>query len=77
MTMIRFETENYHGEIREDNTWGWCEHIELGEDGGTGNFRIDINDVYWAVVDMNYCYDLPSEVYELLEDRIKVPQMQF
>ena len=52
--MVKFETENYHGEIREDNTWGWFEHIEYGEDGGTGNFRIDINDVYWAVVDMNY-----------------------
>ena len=41
--MVKFETENYHGEIREDNTWGWFEHSELGEDGGTGNFEISIN----------------------------------
>ena len=75
--MIRFETENYHGEIREDNTWGWFEHIEYGEDGGTGNFIISIDDIKWYVVDMDYCFDLPTEIYELLEDRIGLPQMQF
>lgn len=75
--MIRFETENYHGAIKEDNTWGWFEHIELGEDGGTGNFIISIDDIKWYVVDMDYCFDLPTEIYELLEDRIGLPQMQF
>ena len=74
--MNKFETENYHGEIKEDNTWGWFEHNELGE-YHAGNFKISVDDVYWAVVDMDYCFDLPLEVYELLEDRIGLPQMQF
>ena len=73
---FRFETNNYHGEVRKDFSWGWFEHIEYGEDGGCGNFDIELNDTYWEIVDTDGCYDLPVEVYEMLENRITVPQLQ-
>jgi len=73
---FRFETENYHGEVRKDFSWGWFEHKEQGEDGGCGNFDIELNDTYWEIVDTDGCYDIPVEVYEMLENRITVPQMQ-
>ena len=73
---FRFETKNYHGEVRKDFSWGWFEHIEHGEDGGCGNFDIELTDTYWEIVDTDGCYDVPSEIVAILEDRITVPQLQ-
>ena len=73
---FKFETKNYHGEVRKDFSWGWFEHIEYGEDGGCGNFDIELTDTYWEIVDTDGCYDVPSEIVEMLENRITVPQLQ-
>ena len=73
---FKFETKNYHGEVRKDFSWGWFEHIEYGEDGGCGNFDIELTDTYWEIVDTDGCYDVPSEIVAILEDRITVPQLQ-
>ena len=73
---FKFETKNYHGEVRKDFTFGWFEHIEYGEDGGCGNFDIELTDTTWEIVDTDGCYDVPSEIVEMLEDRIKKPLTQ-
>ena len=73
---FRFETKNYHGEVRKDFSWGWFEHIEYGEDGGCGNFDIELTDTYWEIVDTDGCYDVPSEIVGMLENRITAPQLQ-
>lgn len=72
---FRFETENYHGEVRKDFSWGWFEHNEYGEEWG-GSFDIELTDTYWEIIDCDGCYDIPVEVYEMIENRITVPQMQ-
>ena len=73
---FKFETKNYHGRVRKDFTFGWFEHIEYGEDGGCGNFDIELTDTYWEIIDTDGCYDVPSEIVEMLEDRIKKPLTQ-
>lgn len=73
---FRFETKNYHGEVRNDFTFGWFEHIEYGEDGGCGNFDIELTDTTWEIIDTDGCYDIPSEIVEMIEDRIKKPLTQ-
>ena len=73
---FRFETENYHGEVRKDFTFGWFEHIEYGEDGGCGNFDIEVSDNTWEIVDCDGCFDVPSEIVEMLENRILKPLTQ-
>ena len=73
---FRFETKNYHGEVRKDFTFGWFEHIEYGEDGGCGNFDIEVSDNTWEIVDCDGCYDVPQEVVEMLENRILKPLTQ-
>ena len=67
---FKFETKNYHGEVRKDFSWGWFEHIEYGEDGGCGNFDIELSDNTWEIVDTDGCYDVPSEIKEMLENKI-------
>lgn len=71
-----FETKNYHGEIRKDFSWGWFEHIEYGEDGGCGNFDIEVGDNTWEIVDCDGCYDVPQEVVEMLELAMTKPLTQ-
>jgi len=73
---FRFETKNYHGEVRKDFTFGWFEHIEYGEDGGCGNFDIEVSDNTWEIVDCDGCFDVPSEIVEMLENRILKPLTQ-
>ena len=67
---FRFETKNYHGQLRKDFSWGWFEHIEYGEDGGTGNFDIELTDTTWEIVDCDGCYDVPKEVQKEVGDFI-------
>jgi chaperonin cofactor prefoldin len=67
---FRFETKNYHGQLRKDFSWGWFEHIEYGEDGGTGNFDIELTDTTWEIVDCDGCYDVPEEVQKEVGDLI-------
>ena len=67
---FRFETKNYHGQLRKDFSWGWCEHIEYGEDGGTGNFDIELEDNTWEIVDCDGCYDVPKEIEKAVGDLI-------
>jgi len=67
---FKFETKNYHGQLRKDFSWGWFEHIEYGEDGGTGNFDIELTDTTWEIVDCDGCYDVPKEVQEEVSDFI-------
>ena len=67
---FRFETKNYHGQLRKDFSWGWFEHIEYGEDGGTGNFDIELEDNTWEIVDCDGCYDVPKEVEKAVGDLI-------
>jgi|TARA_Y100000296_G_C5105398_1_gene222274 hypothetical protein len=67
---FRFETKNYHGQLRKDFSWGWFEHIEYGEDGGTGNFDIELTDTTWEIVDCDGCYDVPEEVQKEVGDFI-------
>ena len=58
---FRFETKNYHGQLRKDFSWGWFEHIEYGEEDG-GNFDIELTDTTWEIVDCDGCYDVPNEI---------------
>jgi len=67
---FKFETKNYHGQLRKDFSWGWFEHIEYGEDGGTGNFDIELTDTTWEIVDCDGCYDVPEEVQKEVGDLI-------
>ena len=67
---FRFETKNYHGQLRKDFSWGWFEHIEYGEDGGCGNFDIELTDTTWEIVDCDGCYDVPKEVQKEVSDFI-------
>ena len=67
---FKFETKNYHGQLRKDFSWGWFEHIEYGEDGGTGNFDIELTDTTWEIVDCDGCYDVPEEVQKEVGDFI-------
>ena len=57
---LRFETKHFHGQLRKDFSWGWFEHIEYGEDGGTGNFTIELDTHNWEIVDCDGCYDVPK-----------------
>ena len=67
---FKFETKNYHGQLRKDFSWGWFEHIEYGEDGGCGNFDIELTDNTWEIVDCDGCYDVPKEVQKEVGDFI-------
>ena len=67
---FRFETKNYHGQLRKDFSWGWFEHIEYGEDGGCGNFDIELDTHNWEIVDCDGCYDVPEEVQKAVGDKI-------
>ena len=66
---FRFETKNYHGQLRKDFSWGWFEHIEYGEEDG-GNFDIELTDTTWEIVDCDGCYDVPKEVQKEVSDFI-------
>ena len=67
---FRFETKNYHGQLRKDFSWGWFEHIEYGEDGGCGNFDIELDTHNWEIVDCDGCYDVPKEIEKAVGDLI-------
>jgi len=73
--MNRFETKNYHGEIKKDFSYGWFNHNEYGEEDG-GSFDIELDDNTWEIVDCDCCYDIPQEVVEMLENRITKPLTQ-
>ena len=67
-----FSTKNYDVEVKKDFSWGWFEHREIGEEL-SGNFTVETNknsDI--EIVDMDYCYDIPKEVLEVLKDETPI-----
>ena len=73
--MVRFNTVNYHGEIKKDFSYGWFNHNEYGEEDG-GNFDIELSDTTWEIVDCDGCYDIPNEVVLMLQSKIRKPLTQ-
>ena len=67
-----FSTKNYDVEVKKDFSWGWFEHREIGEELG-GNFTVETNiNCDMEIVDMDYCYDIPKEVLEVLKDETPI-----
>tara|TARA_Y100000034_G_C6624949_1_gene272574 strand:+ start:42 stop:395 length:354 start_codon:yes stop_codon:yes gene_type:complete len=62
-----FKTSNYHGQIKNDWTYFWFEHNELGEmDGGSADIELDYDGLHqltgWFILDVNNCFDVAEEV---------------